>query len=105
VGLAGALVAALSLCVPSSLLLLALGHRWCRGGGAPLRRAAERGMVPVAVELIVAGVVTLVRGDETGWFGTVTIAACAAALLRGASPWLVMLAAAAGHAGLRGALG
>lgn len=104
-GLSGARVAALSPYVPSSVLLLALGHWWRRGGDAPLRRAAEWGLAPVAVGLIFAGVVTLARGDGAGWFGIVTIAARAAALLRGASPYLVMLAAAAAHAGLRGALG
>jgi chromate transporter len=105
-GFAGALVAALSLYLPSSLLLLAVGHWWRRGGGdAPLRRAVERGLAPVAVGLIFAGVVTLARGDGSGWLGVLTIAACAGALLRGASPYVVMLAAALTHVGLRGALG
>ena len=105
-GFAGALVAALSLYLPSSLLLLAVGDWWRRGGGdAPLRRAVERGLAPVAVGLIFAGVVTLARGDGSGWLGVLTIAACAGALLRGASPYVVMLAAALAHVGLRGALG
>ena len=104
-GFAGALAAALSLYVPSSLLLLFVGRWWRRGGEAPLRRAVERGLAPVAVGLIFAGVVTPAQGDGTGWFGVVTIVACTAALLRGASPYLVMLAAALAHVGLRGALG
>ncbi len=105
-GFAGALVAALSLYLPSSLLLLVVGQWWRRGGGdATLRRAVERGLAPVAVGLIFAGVVTLARGDGAGWLGIATIVACTAALLRGASPYLVMLAAALVHAGLRGALG
>ncbi len=105
-GFAGALAAALALYLPSSLLLLAVGHWWGRErGNAPLRRAVERGLAPVAVGLIFAGVVTLARGDGAGWLGLATIAAYTAALLRGASPYLVMLAAALAHAGLRGALG
>ena len=104
-GFGGALVAALSLYVPSSLLLLAVGHWWRRGNDAPLRRAVERGLAPVAVGLIFAGVVTLARGDGAGWLGTATIAVCTAALLRGASPYMVMLAAALAHVGLQGARG
>ena len=104
-GFAGALVAALALYLPSSLLLLAVGLWWRRGGDAPLRRAVERGLAPVAVGLIFAGVVTLARGDASGWLGIATILVCTGALLRGASPYWVMLAAALAHVGLRGALG
>jgi hypothetical protein len=50
-------------------------------------------------------VVTLARGDESGWLGIATILVCTTALLRGASPYLVMLLAALAHVGLRGALG
>jgi hypothetical protein len=55
--------------------------------------------------LIFAGVVTLARGDGSGWLGIATIAVCTAALLRGASPYWVMLLAALAHVGLRGAVG
>ena len=71
-GFAGALVAALSLYLPSSLLLLVVGRLWRRGGDAPWRRAVERGLAPVAVGLIFAGVVTLARGDGFGWLGALT---------------------------------
>ena len=49
------------------------------------------------VLLTIAGVATLAQGGESGWLGVLTIAACAAALLRGASPYAVMLAAALAH--------
>lgn len=104
-GIAGALVAALALYLPSSLLLLVVGQWWRRGDDGPLRRAVERGLAPVAVGLIFAGVVTLARGDGTGWLGIATIALCTAALLRGASPYWVMLAAALAHTGFAAALG
>ena len=83
-----------------------MGLWWRRGGDAPLRRAVERGLAPVAVGLIFAGVSSPWRsGDASGWLGIATIAVCTVALLRGASPYLVMLAAALAHVGLRGALG
>lgn len=104
-GFPGALVAALSLYVPSSLLLLAVGAWWRRAGASPLRDAVERGLAPVAVGLIFAGVVTLAQGDGTGLLGTGTVAVCTAALLRGASPYSVMLVAASAHMGLRAAFG
>lgn len=104
-GFAGGVVAALALYGPSSLLLLLVGRWWRRGGDAPLRRAVERGLAPVAVGLIFAGVLTLAQGDASGWSGALTILVCTAALLRGASPYLVMAAAALAHVGLRGAVG
>lgn len=104
-GFAGALVAALGLYGPSSLLLLLIGRWWRRGAETPLRRAVERGLAPVAVGLIFAGVATLAQGGEFGWLGALTMLACTAALLRGASPYLVMAAAALAHVGLRGAVG
>lgn len=104
-GFPGALVAALSLYVPSSLLLLAVGAWWRRAGASRLRDAVERGLAPVAVGLIFAGVVTLAQGDDTGWLGAGTVAVCTAALLRGASPYSVMPAAASARMGLRAAFG
>ncbi|MBX6745774.1 MAG: chromate transporter [Acetobacteraceae bacterium] len=99
-GLAGALVAALALYVPSSLLLLAIGH-WWRRGDSPLRRVIERGLAPIAVGLIFAGVVTLLQADGAGWREVATLLLCTMALLRGASPYLVMLLVALVYAGLQ----
>jgi len=100
-GLAGALVAALALYVPSSLLLLAIGHWWRRRGDSPLRRVIERGLAPIAVGLIFAGVVTLLQADGAGWREVATLLLCTLALLRGASPYLVMLVVALAYAGLQ----
>lgn len=99
-GLAGALAAALALYLPSSLLLLAVGHWWRRRGDSPVRRAIERGLAPVAVGLIFAGVLTLMQADGAGPLEVATLALCTVALLRGASPYLVMLLVALAYAGL-----
>lgn len=87
VRLAGALMAALSLYGPSSLVLLVVDHWWRRGNDGPLRRAVERGLAPVAAGLIFAGVVTLARGDGAGWLGITTIAVSTAALPRGSTSY------------------
>jgi chromate transporter len=99
-GFAGALVAAIGLYGPSSLVLLAVGHWWRRRGDSPARRIIERGLAPVAVGLIFAGVLTLLRADAAGPLEFATLAVSVVALLRGASPYLVMGFAALFYAGL-----
>lgn len=99
-GFAGALVAALALYVPSSLVLLAVGQWWRRRGDTPARRVIERGLAPVAVGLIFAGVLTLMQADGVGWLEWATLLLSAAWLMRGASPYLVMAVVALAYAGL-----
>ncbi len=99
-GFWGALVAALALYVPSSCVLLAVGHWWRRRGDSPARRVIERGLAPIAVGLIFAGVFTLMQADGAGWLEIATLLACSLALLRGASPYLVMLVVAVLYAAL-----
>lgn len=106
-GFGGALVAALALYVPSSLVLLAVGHWWRRRGDSPARRVIERGLAPVAVGLIFAGVLTLMQAEGVGWLEWATLIGSAVVLVRGASPYLVMGVVALAYAGLFriGALG
>ncbi|MCO6415757.1 chromate transporter [Siccirubricoccus sp. KC 17139] len=99
-GFLGALVAALALYLPAAGLLLAVGGWWRRRGDSPVRRRIERGLVPVAVGLILAGVLTLMRADGAGVLEYLLLLACTAALLGGASPYLVMLGVALLYAGL-----
>lgn len=93
-GFAGALAAALALYLPSTLLVLAVGQWWRRKGDSPARKVIERGLAPIAVGLIFAGVLTLLQADGAGWLELVVLAACTVALLRGASPYLVLLVVA-----------
>ena len=58
-GLLGAIVATLSLYVPSSLLCYVAARTWRRFRGRPWHTALERGLVPVAAGLISAGVLAL----------------------------------------------
>jgi chromate transporter len=104
-GFWGALVAALGLYVPSSIVMLVVGGWWRRRGDSPVRRLIERGLAPVAVGLILAGVLTLMQSAGAGWLEYATLLACTLALLGGASPYLVMLAVALLYAALlRGGL-
>jgi chromate transporter len=75
-------------------VLLAVGHWWRRRGDSPARRVIERGLAPIAVGLIFAGVFTLMQADGAGWLEVATLLICSVALLRGASPYLVMLVVA-----------
>lgn len=60
-GFWGALAATFAIFLPSSLLLCAAGRVWQRNRTAPLIRAIERGLMPVAVGLIFAGVIAVAR--------------------------------------------
>jgi chromate transporter len=99
-GFWGALVGALSLYVPSSLVLCLVGSWWRRRGDSPARRIIERGLAPIAVGLIFAGAWRLLQADGAGWLGVGTACLTAALLLRGASPYWVMLAVGLAYGGL-----
>ena len=105
-GFIGALVAALGLYVPSSLLVCAVGVLGRRYAASPVRAAIERGLAPVAVGLIFAGALTLLQASEAGIAGVVTTVLATLALLHPkGSPYLVLGAAglvfaALGAAGL-----
>jgi chromate transporter len=94
-------VAAIGLYGPSSCVLLVVGGWWRRRGDSPVRRLIERGLAPVAVGLILAGVLTLLQADGAGWLEFATLGLCTLALLRGASPYLVMLVVALAYAALQ----
>jgi chromate transporter len=98
-GFAGAVVAAIGLYLPSSLILLAVGAWWRRAGESPARRVIERALAPLAVGLLCAGVAALMRA--AGGLEWATLGLATLALHRGASPYLIVIIAAAGFAGLR----
>jgi chromate transporter len=58
-GFWGALVATLSLYLPSSLLCFVAARSWHKFRGQPWHTAMERGLVPVAAGLIASGVLAL----------------------------------------------
>jgi chromate transporter len=63
-GLAGAAVASLAMYGPSALLVHLVSTIWHRYRDSPWRERAERGLAPVAVGMIFASVIALIRGTE-----------------------------------------
>jgi chromate transporter len=79
-GLAGALVAVLAIYIPSSILVYAAASWWQRSAASPLRMAIERGLQPVAIGLIFAGLLVLVDASKMGYLQLATLVACTAIL-------------------------
>jgi chromate transporter len=74
-GFWGAVAATLGMFLPSSLLMYAVGAWWHRRQDSPLRRAIERGLAPIAVGLVFAGAVTVLRAANAGVLALATAAA------------------------------
>jgi chromate transporter len=75
-GFYGALVAALAMYIPSSVLVYAASSWWQRSQASPLRIAIERGLAPVAIGLIFAGVVAVVQAAKMDALALATLAIC-----------------------------
>lgn len=79
-GFAGAVVAALAIYIPSSILVYAATSWWHRHHDSPWRRAIESGLAPIAVGLIFAGIVAVLQASDASWYGLATTAICATIL-------------------------
>ena len=79
-GFPGALVAVLAIYIPSSILVYGAASWWQRSAASPLRIAIERGLAPVAIGLIFAGLVVLVQAARMDLLQFATLAVCAAIL-------------------------
>ena len=65
-GFWGAVAATLGMFLPSSLLMYAVGAWWHRREDSAIRRAIERGLAPIAVGLVFAGGITILRAAHAG---------------------------------------
>lgn len=81
-GLWGAVLATLAIFVPSSLLICAVGSYWQRHRTRPWAIAAEKGLAPVAIGLIFAGVFAVGRTAQFSAIEIATALAAGAILLR-----------------------
>ena len=95
-GFWGALVATLSLYIPSSLLCYAAARTWHKFRGRPWHTAMERGLLPVAAGLVCAGVLALFQlsGGDLKVGGVIVGVAIALTLFRKLNPMFLLIAGA-----------
>jgi chromate transporter len=77
-GLWGAIVATLAIYIPSSIVVYRATHWWHNNPNSPWRKALAKGLAPIAVGLIFAGIVAVLRSarildfTEVNWLGLAT---------------------------------
>lgn len=77
-GIAGAVVAAAALYLPSCLLTFVVARLWERWQGSPWHAAVERGLQPIAAGLVLSGGIAVLRaGPQSSLFWLATAAATA----------------------------
>jgi chromate transporter len=74
-GFLGALAATFAIFVPSSIVMYAASSWWLRNEHSAIRKAIEQGLAPVAVGLIFAGMVIVLRAAHAGFLALGTTAA------------------------------
>lgn len=101
-GVAGALVATIAACGPSSVACFIAWHWADRLQQSRMRVIVQRALAPLAIGLIFASGYTLARGADrsAGAFALTLIAAAALAWTRVNPVWVLLVAALAGLAGL-----
>ena len=101
-GVAGALVATIATCGPSSVACY-IAWQWAdRLRESKMRAVVQRALAPIAIGLILASGYTLARGADRspGAFALTLIAAVALAWTRVNPVWVLLVAGVAGLAGL-----
>ncbi len=92
-GIPGAIVATIAMFLPTSILIAYIGKHWDKFATSPWRIALQKGLAPVTIGLMLAGILTLA---QSAVFNTVTaiIAMFAAVIIFRfkISPALVVLA-------------
>lgn len=101
-GLAGALVATVAACGPSSVACYVAWQWAARMEQSAMRRTVQRALSPIAIGLILASGYTLALGADRspGALALTLIATAALAWTRINPVWLLLAAAGAGVAGL-----
>ena len=95
-GMAGLLVATLSMLLPACLLAFVVGRLMSRVAGSKGFRLAQDALVPVAIGLIIAGGLDLAQAAHRGWLTVAISAASMVSILKlGANPiWTQLISAA-----------
>jgi chromate transporter len=96
-GFWGAVVATLAIYIPSSVVVYRISNWWHGNPASPWRRAIERGLAPIALGLIFAGIVAVLRAarildaDIVDYLGLATVLGSAALLyFTKISPYLLI---------------
>ena len=101
-GLPGAVIAAVAIYLPSSLVVYAAVRWWHASKDSPWRGALERGLTPVAVGLVFAGALAVLEAAHVSALQIVTTVVAAALLLyTRASVYTIMVVAAMAFAALQ----
>jgi chromate transporter len=92
-GLAGAFAALVGFLLPSSLLALGVSRLWGHFEGSPWRTAIQRGLAPMAIGLMAAGVIAIAK-VATRDVTTIAMASLVTVILlrRHVNPALLILA-------------
>ncbi len=81
-GLAGAVVVLISFFLPPAVLAFCMRRLWNRLAQWPWRTSIQRGLAPVSIGLLLAGLLTMAKGAVTGWITAALAIAVLAILLR-----------------------
>ncbi len=95
-GLAGAIVATISIFGPTTFLIYGMARLWKRHQGARWMRALEQGLRPVAAGMILATVFVLLKSLDGGWLARLIAFASTAVLMSTKMNPLALLACGAG---------
>lgn len=97
-GLLGALLATVAMFLPTAILTAIITRHWATLRGRPWALACERGLAPIGIGLMAAGVYTLARSGVHDW-ATGSLAVLTGVVLYGG--WLppIALVLAAGFVG------
>jgi chromate transporter len=101
-GVAGGLVAMLAMCGPACVFAAMVASFWDRFKDAKWRIAVQAGLVPVAIGLIAASSLIVVRAAATSWVSVaLTLVAAVVSYKFSLNPlWIFAAAAALGYFGL-----
>ena len=101
-GIAGAIVATLAVCGPSSVVCYLAMKGWDRMRASKWRVIVQQALAPIAIGLVFASGCTLARAADhsPGAYVLTALATLALAFTRINPVWVLMLAALAGVAGL-----
>jgi chromate transporter len=94
-GFLGAVIATFAIYIPSSLVVIAATAWWHKAKDSPWRDAVERGLAPIALGLIFAGVVAVVTAAHMDVLG-IAVAAISGAILyftKISAYWLIFVVA------------